>query len=66
MTWVIVQECKDCSGRGKLYSYNTTPNKCHECEGTGMKEYYEKTYQYKTVDEVKEDYSNTLTVMLTN
>ena len=33
MTWVIVQQCKDCGGQGKLYGYNTTPNKCHECEG---------------------------------
>ena len=66
MTWFIVQECKDCSGQGKLYGYNTTPDTCHECEGTGEKEYYEENYQYDTVDEVKEDYSNTLTVMLTN
>jgi DnaJ-class molecular chaperone len=66
MTWVIVQKCVDCGGHGELYSYYTTPNKCHECEGTGEKEYYEENYQYDTVDDVKEDYSNPLTVMLTN
>ena len=26
MTWVIVQQCKDCGGQGKLYGYNTTPD----------------------------------------
>ena len=30
MTWIIVQQCEDCNGQGKLYGYNTTPNKCHE------------------------------------
>jgi DnaJ-class molecular chaperone len=66
MTWVIVQKCVDCGGHGELYSYYTTPNKCHECEGTGEKEYYEENYQYDTVDDVKEDYANTLNIMLTN
>ena len=35
-------------------------------KGTGEKEYYEENYQYKTIDEVKKDYSNTLNIMLTN
>jgi DnaJ-class molecular chaperone len=64
--WVIVKQCVDCGGHGELYSYYTTPSKCHECEGTGEKEYYEENYQYDTVDDVKEDYANTLNVMLTN
>ena len=47
MTWVIVQQCKDCGGQGKLYGYNTTPNKCHECEGTGEKEWYDRSLSFK-------------------
>jgi|TARA_B110000285_G_C14762175_1_gene440029 DnaJ-class molecular chaperone len=65
MTWIIVQECKDCSGQGKLYKYNTTPNKCHECEGTGEREWYEETYHYETKEGVKKDYSNTSSITLT-
>ena len=47
MTWVIVKECEDCNGQGRHYHYNTTPDKCYECEGTGAREYYEQTWQYE-------------------
>ena len=64
MTWVIVQECEDCTGQGKLYAYNTIINKCYECEGTGQKEYYEKDYHYETIKEVEEDYKDSISIML--
>ena len=28
MTWVIVKECEDCNGVGKLYGYKTIQDKC--------------------------------------
>ena len=65
MTWFIVQECKDCSGQGKLYGYNTKPDTCYECEGTGEREYYEASHHYETKAEVKEDYLNAICIMLT-
>ena len=64
MTWVIVKECEDCNGVGKLYGYKTIPDQCRECVGTGKFEYYEPTYQYENESEVKLDYSNTISVQL--
>ena len=64
MTWFIVQECKDCSGQGKLYGYNTTPDTCYECEGTGEVQWYESNFHYDTVQEVEDDYSNTISITL--
>lgn len=64
MTWVIVKECEDCNGQGRHYHYNTAPDKCYECEGTGAREYYEQTWQYENESEVKLDYSNTISIQL--
>ena len=64
MTWVIVQECKDCSGQGKLYGYNTIPDTCYECEGIGEVQRYESNFHYDTIEEVEDDYFNTISITL--
>jgi len=62
--WVIVQECEDCAGQGELYGYTTKPDTCYECEGIGEVQWYESNFHYDTIEEVEDDYSNTISVTL--
>jgi DnaJ-class molecular chaperone len=64
MTWVIVQECEYCAGQGELYGYTTKPDMCNECEGVGEVQWYESNYHYDTVEEVEDDFPNTISITL--
>jgi len=56
--WAIICDCAWCNGEGETYGNDPSKKaeKCRECEGHGIEEFYEDADEYENEEEVREDY----------